>query len=278
MQFMADDANLFARLHRLGVAFSAVVFAATCGIALSTGSAGAAPTVGVLGAAVPAAPSCPENCQALAQTTGFQVAIDETKSPFVVPYSGKLVAWSIKLGAPSSKPAEGSSESQLGFFNDEFGTASARVSILKPIMKKVKQGKPIYQLKSQSPVEELEPYFGTTTTFTLAAPLTVKQNQIVALTIPTWAPALAVGQGGQSLWQASRTRARCGLKPDTALEDTKAGRPHEEVGAQRAYGCSYKTARILYSATVVKNPTAPAPKDPNKESKDPAEDPKEPKT
>ena len=148
-------------------------------------------------------------------------------------------------------------------------------------MKKVKQGKPIYKLKAQSPVEELEQYFGTTTTFTLAAPLTVKQNQIVALTIPTWAPALAVGQGGQSLWQASRNRTRCGLKPDTALEDTKAGRPHEIIGADRAYGCSYKTARILYSATVVKNPTAK--RDPSRRSKDPKDpaapkEPKEPKT
>ena len=271
MQFMPNHGHILARLHRLGVAFSALVFALMLGIVLSTGSAGAAPTVGVLGAAAPAAPSCPDNCQALARTTGFQVAIGQTKSPFVVPYSGRLVAWSIKLGAPSSKPAEGSSESQLSFFNDEFGASSARVSVLKPIVKKIKKGKPIYELKSQSPVEELEQFFGTTTTFTLAQPLTVKRNQIIGLTIPTWAPALAVAQGPQSVWQASRNRARCGLKPDTALEDTLAGRSHEVIGADRAYGCSYKTARILYSATIVKNPSAPAPKDPNKDTADPKE-------
>lgn len=264
---MGYEADLVARLHRLGVAFSAVVLAATFGILISTGSAGAAPTVGVLGAAAPAAPACPQNCQAIAKTTGFQVAIGKGKSPFAVPYRGKLVAWSIKLGSPSSKAADGATESQLGFFNDEFGDSSARVSVLKPIGKKVKKGKPIYKLKAQSPVEELQEFFGTTTTFTLSQPLNVKKNQIVALTIPTWAPALSVGQGGKSVWQASRKRSRCGLKPKSALEDTQAGRPHESVGALRAYGCRYKTARILYSATVVKSPSAPGPKKPGKKKK-----------
>jgi hypothetical protein len=38
-----------------------------------------------------------------------------------------------------------------------------------------------------------------------------------------------------------------------------AGRSQETVGADRAYGCVYKTARILYSATVVKDPNQAAP-------------------
>ncbi len=259
MGLMGQDGHLSARLHRLGVVFAAVVFAVVVAIALGTGTAKAAPQVAVLGAAAPAAPACPTNCQALARTTGFQISIGAVKSPFVVPYTGKIVAWSIKLGVPASKPAEGESESQLSFFNSKFGAPSARLSVLKPVMKKVKQGKPIYKLKAQAPVEPLEQYFGTTTTFTLQAPIKVKQNQILALTIPTWAPALAVGQGGQSIWQASRKKSRCGNTPKSALADTLAGRPQETVGGDRAYGCVYKTARILYSATIVKSPNAAAP-------------------
>ena len=259
MGSMGQHGHISARLHRLGVVFAAIVFAVVAGIAFGTGTATAAPRVAVLGAAAPAAPACPINCQAIARTTGFQVAIDAAKSPFVVPYTGKVVAWSIKLGAPSSKAVEGESQSQLSFFNDEFGASSARLSVLKPVMKKVKQGKPIYKLKAQAPVELLEPYFGTTSTFTLKAPIKVKQNQILALTIPTWAPALSVGQSGQSVWQASRKRSRCGTSPKTALEDTRAGRAQEAIGRDRAYGCVYKTARILYSATIVKSPNAKAP-------------------
>lgn len=251
MLFMADVANIPARLHRLGVALSALVFAAMLGIALSTGSAGAAPTVGVLGAATPATPSCPENCQAIARTTGFQVAIGETKSPFVVPYAGKLVAWSIKLGAPSTSDAQ--------FFDEKFGAPEARLAVLKPVMKKIKEGKPIYKLKKQTPPEKLNEFFGTTTTFALAQPLRVKQNQILGLTVPTWAPGLALNQGGDSVWVASRKRDRCGNNQKTALADTLAGRAQDVLGSDRAYGCTYKTARILYSATIVKDPNAAAP-------------------
>ena len=93
----------------------------------------------------------------------------------------------------------------MDFFEDFFGgTPSARLSVLKPIQKQIKQGKPIYKLKSQTPVEELAGFLGTTTTFTLQSPLRVKPNQIVALSVPTPAPSFAVGLGGDTRWQASR--------------------------------------------------------------------------
>lgn len=241
-----------ARLHRAGVAFAAAVFVCTLVIALGTGSAAAAPQVAVLGAAAPATPACPTSCQALARATGWQMRIGNIQNPFVVPYRGKIVAWSIKLGAPIAKDTE--------YFNETFGAPQARLSVLKPIQKKIKQGKPIYKLKNQTPLERLEPFFGTTTTFTLQRPMTVKENQVVALSVPTWAPALALGQGGTSTWAASRKKDHCGLDQKTALADVLAGRSQEAIGANRAYGCVYKTARILYSATVVKDPNAVPPK------------------
>lgn len=251
MNPMGSDAHVLARLHRVGVLFAALVFAAVAAIAVVDDSAVAAPKIAVLGAATPATPTCPANCQAVAKATGFQITIGKIPSPFVVKRPGKVVAWSIKLGVPSTKVEQGASESQRAFFNGHFGSAQARLSVLKPVMKKIKQGKPIYKLMAQSPVEPLEQFFGTTTTFTLQRPIKVKRNQVVALTIPTWAPALAVGQGGKTVWQASRKRKHCANNSKTALADTLAGRPQETVGQKRAYGCVYKTARILYSATIV---------------------------
>jgi hypothetical protein len=121
--------------------------------------------------------------------------------------------------------------------------------VLKPIMKQIKAGHPIYKLKSQSPIEDLTPYLGQTTTFTLDAPLRVKPNNIVALTVPTWAPAFAINQSANTKWQASRKRGKCN---ETA--DILAGTPQDALGSQRAYGCVYNTARLLYSATVVADP------------------------
>jgi hypothetical protein len=257
MKFMSPEAHAFARLHKLTVAIAVAVFAAVLAVALATGAAFGAARVVVLGAAAPATPSCPATCQAVGKTTGFQTAIAGQRNPFVVSFRGRIVAWSIKTGAPSTKQnPNNNNQSDYDFFTKTFGgPPRARISVLKPIMKQIRAGKPIYKLKSQSPVEDLSAYLGQTTTFTLDAPLRVKPNNVVALTVPTWAPAFAINQAANTKWQASRKKAGCN---DT--EDILAGTPQEALGSLRAYGCTYNTARLLYSATVVADPTQKPPK------------------
>jgi hypothetical protein len=251
MKPMGYRAQTLPRLRRLGIAVVVAAFAALLAAVLGAGSAGAALRVVVLGAAAPATPSCPTTCQAIGKTTGFQTSITGTRNPFAVSFRGRVVAWSIKTGAPSTKPnPQNNNQSDFDFFTKTFGgSPKARISVLKPIMKKVKQGKPIYKLKSQSPVEDLSGYLGQTTTFTLDTPLRVKPNNIVALTVPTWAPAFAINQSANTKWQASRKKGKCN---DTA--DILAGTPQDAEGSLRAYGCTYNTARLLYSATVVADP------------------------
>jgi hypothetical protein len=257
MKPMGQDAHAFARLHRVGVAVAVAVFAAVLAIALGTGKAGAAARVVVLGAAAPATPSCPTSCQAVGKTTGFQTSITGARNPFAVSFRGRIVAWSIKTGAPSTRPnPNNNNQSDYDFFTKTFGgTPKARISVLKPIMKQIRSGHPIYKLKSQSPVEDLSQFLGQTTTFTLDSPLRVKPNNVVALTVPTWAPAFAVNQSADTKWQASRKRGKCN---NTA--DILAGTPQDAPGSQRSYGCTYNTARLLYSATVVADPNQAPPK------------------
>jgi hypothetical protein len=264
MKFMGPDAHLLARLHKLGVATAIAVFAAVLAVAIGTGDAGAAPRIVVLGAATPAVPSCPTTCQAVGKTTGFQTSITGSKSPFVVTVRGRVVAWSIKTGVPSTKPnPSNNNQSDLDFFSKTFGgPPRARIAVLKPIMSSIRAGKPIYKLKSQSPVEDLTEFLGQTTTFTLDTPLRVKPNNVVALTVPTWAPAFAINQAANTRWQASRKKGKCN---DTA--DILAGTPQDALGTQRSYGCSYNTARLLYSATVVADPNQKPPKAPAKKPK-----------
>jgi hypothetical protein len=257
MNSMSDQAPALVRLHRLAVATAIAIFAGLLAAALGIGFADAAPRVAVLGAAAPATPSCPTNCQAIGKTTGFQTSIAGARNPFVAPFRGRIVAWSIKTGAPSTKPnPNNNNQSDYDFFVKTFGgPPKARISVLKPINKKIKQGKPIYKLKRQSPVEDLTPYLGQTTTFTLDTPLRVKAGNIVALSVPTWASAFSINQAGNTKWQASRKKGKCN---DTG--DILAGSPQETVGGLRAYGCTYNTARLLYSATVVADPNQGAPK------------------
>jgi hypothetical protein len=257
MKTMSPHAHVLARLHRLAFVLAVAVFAGVLTAALATGRAGAASPVVVLGAAAPATPSCPTNCQAVGKTTGFQTNITGAKNPFVVTVKGSLVAWSIKTGAPSDKPnPSNGNQSDLDFFNKTFGgKPQAQIAVLKPIMSSIRQGKPIYKLKSQSPLEDMTDFLGQTTTFTLDTPLRVKPNNVVALSTPTWVPAFAVNQSADTKWQASRKKGKCN---DTA--DILAGTPQNQLGSQRSYGCTYNTARLLYSATVVPDPNQkPAP-------------------
>src|ERR1051325_4336970 len=121
MKLMSHDAHGSARLHRLAIAFAVAVFAAVLAAVIATGQASGAARVTVLGAATPATPSCPTNCQAVGKTTGFQTNITGAKNPFVVTARGRVVAWSIKLGAPSTKPnPNNNNQSDYDFFNKTF--------------------------------------------------------------------------------------------------------------------------------------------------------------
>jgi hypothetical protein len=257
MKLMSPEAHAFARLHKITVTIAVAVFAAVLAAALATGDAFGAARVVVLGAATPATTSRPTNRQAIGKTTGFQTSITGQRNPFVVSFRGRIVAWSIKTGAPSTKPnPQNNNQSDYDFFTKTFGgSPKARISVLKPIMKQIRAGHPIYKLKSQSPVEDLAPYLGQTTTFTLDTPLRVKPNNIVALTVPTWVPAFAINQAANTKWVASRKRGKC-----NNTEDILAGTPQDALGSQRSYGCTYNTARLLYSATVVADPNQNPPK------------------
>ena len=104
-----------------------------------------------------------------------------------------------------------------------------------------------YKLVAQSPMVKLQPYFGETAQFPLEATIPIKKGYVVALTVPTWAPALALNFGDDTSWRASRPKAGC--------------RTHERPDACRRwwaapsqYYCLYQTARLTYSATVISTP------------------------
>lgn len=222
------------------LAGAAVALCAAC-FALGAAPAGAKPRV--LGAASPVPASCPENCLVEARTTGFQRSIDGRRSPFVVPRAGRVVAWSIKLGSPTKHDRR--------FFNEEFGGSKARLSILKPV--RGKKRKLRYRLVRQSPMVKLAPFFGEIATFSLHRALQVRKGQIVALTIPTWAPSFAAGMSDASRWTASRTPKKGGCYVGRGAANVNAGAAQLVKGSERPYRCTYRGSRLLYSARFVRN-------------------------
>lgn len=193
--------------------------------------------VGVIGATTPTTvPSCPASpCLAISRTTGFQVKVGSVSNLLSAPRSGTVVAWTITLGKPNA--------TQIKYFNaNEGGEATAGIAVLRA------QKKPnlTYKLISQSPLVKLEPYFGKTAQFPLETTLPVKKGDVIALTVPSWAPALALGFANTTSWRASR--------PKTACSSTSTQTAQTTVGANVQYFCLYRTARLTYSATLISTP------------------------
>jgi hypothetical protein len=201
------------------------------------------------------APSCPGKivnnveitpCRVEGHITGFQTLAAGIAKPYVAPFEGKIVAWSITLSRPSTKNSA-TSTNEVGFFDEFLGQPSkARISVLRQVKS---ANPPQYVLVRQGPVEILNPYFGSTVIFALQRPLTVLTGQTVALTVPTWAPMFAFNVASNETWRGSRLPKHCASK-----NDIKDGHPQQVTGKTKTYGCYYSNARLLYTATVVKKP------------------------
>jgi hypothetical protein len=180
-------------------------------------------------------PSCPDlPCQAVGSVTGFQVDNGQTKLPLTVPHDGTIKAWTLTLAQPTN--------SQRTFFNGFFGTPpQARLAILRRVPG---TKPPRYNLRRQGSVKVLSPYLGQTVKF--SANLKAEKGDIVALTVPTWAPAFAQDLTATNVWRASREEGAC-----KNATDIRQGEPQEKLGTRRTYACKYTTARLLYTATLV---------------------------
>lgn len=175
-------------------------------------------------------PSCepkPGNCTAIGKVTGFQDTMGGTRNPYVVPQDGRLVSWGLALGTPGN---------WVDFFNGVFGAGpKARVVVLRKA-----QGDNRYKLIGESETVDLEPYYGTAPSFALDGPIQVKAQDVVALTLPTWAPLFRVNLAQDFSWRADRSSKSC--------SKVRKGVVHSR--GTRPYDCVFRTAQLLYYAEI----------------------------
>jgi hypothetical protein len=177
--------------------------------------------------------TCPgDPCLAVSRTTGYQAYVGKNHSAYVFPSHGRVVAWTVTLGNPSAQ--------QVAYFEENFGGASrARITVLRT-------GKGRFaRVVAQSPTIKLARYFGQTVQFPLRKSLPVRKGYVLALTVPTWAPALTPVLSDGSAWRAARPEGGC----------TNPGRQTAQTDLQdlTQYLCTYQ-ARLAYSATLVTDP------------------------
>jgi len=183
--------------------------------------------------------SCPDNCFVVTRTTALQVRTGTLRYPTTVPKSGRIVAFTLQLGSLSDR--------QIHFFNSTYGgTSRVQLAVLR------EQARPArsYEVVATTGVFKIQPFFGTTVQFPLKTTLAARKGDIVALTVPTWAPVLAVNLPKENGWRASRADSCTDLLTQTA---------QMTLGDATQYKCLYQTARVTYTSTLITTPVAPTP-------------------
>ncbi len=199
---------------------------------LADGVRGSCPAAGTTIVPVPAG----QRCQALTKLTAYQAKVGPERSMYQAPADGRIVAWTIALGKPGPK--------QTDYFEERYGgAASAAVVVLDPGDKLRRQ------VVSKAPQQVLTDYFGQTVQIPLAQTLPIKKGQYVALTVPTWAPAMQLGLTADTSWRSSRNQSGCNdYTTQFALLGSR---------ASALFRCLYKGVRLTYSATFISEPTKP---------------------
>jgi hypothetical protein len=194
-----------------------------------------------LGKSIPRAQvSCPTNCQAVGRVTGYQGRGGAVQNPYRIPRKGKIVAFTVRLGSPTA--------AQRTFFEGLYpGEPALRLSVLRA--GRTRRTRNDHRLIAQSPTFRIRDFFGTAPTFALDRPITVRRGNLIAITVPTWAPMLAVSLGNNFSWKSSRQRRRCDVVTQHAAQ--------ERLQSVEVFGCTYSTARLYYTATYVPDPRPP---------------------
>jgi hypothetical protein len=198
-----------------------------------------------------AAPVCPagvpqNQCNIVVpQLTVFNTASDGVANPMAVTKTGELV--SVTIGVSSISSNAKTLKTDESYLDSTYGgPAEAELAVLRQVGKPSKLR---WSIAAETPAYQLQPYIGQVVQFPLATPLPVVPGEVVALTVPTWAPILTYDlTPGKFSYRQSRT-----------LNCTKSGgataiQAQLTIGEAARYGCSYSGTRVQYSAEEIMTP------------------------
>jgi hypothetical protein len=233
---------------------SYLLTAAALGAALAPASASAA--VFELGATPSkvVAPVCPKGTSPaactiiLTQVTALETKRDDFVYPTTVTRAGKIVAFTI--GLSRLDPDRTRARADIHFLDHTYGgTTQAAITVLKPIGNRRFLR---WAVRAESPFFHLQPYLGQVVQFPLDSSLPVLPGDVVALTVPTWAPVLSIQLPARHFaYRQSRTTS-CNTPPSVSEAQV---RPNQSA----RYLCNYPGTRVEYSATEVTTPVAENP-------------------
>ncbi|MGO9903404.1 MAG: hypothetical protein ACLP0J_27810 [Solirubrobacteraceae bacterium] len=199
------------------------------------------------------APVCPPgvapaNCTiVLTQVTAMATLRDGVAYPSTVKQAGVLVAFTLGVSALSSNAT--TVKADVAVLDSHYGgPAQAEVTVLRPLRMKSN----LWQVAAQSQPFDLEPFLGQVVQFPLGAPLPLVPGEVVAVTVPTWAPVLSFALTPATKFAYRQSRA-------SSCTTTPLGFAQGDIGDSTQYGCGYTGTRIEYSATEITSPVPTTP-------------------
>jgi hypothetical protein len=238
-----------ARMKRAVTAFAALVLAALAGPAVAS-----AQDIEVGVTTTPLiSPICPVGVPAnqctivLTQVTAYETLRDGVTDPTVIKQPGVIASFSIGLAGSGTITA-----SDISYLDKTYGgPPEAQLTILRPTGT---AGNPAFRVAAQSPIFKLEPSFGQVAEFPLVTPLPVVRGEIVALTVPTWAPVLSFNLD-TTKFSYSQSRTQTTTASGSSC-NTSAGANLAQltIGELSNYTCNYAGTRVEYSALEITTP------------------------
>lgn len=232
-------------MKRTFLAFSAVAVAAAVFATTAT-----AQVIEVGQTSTPlVAPTCPKgvsgsNCKiVLTRVTALETLSDGAAYPTTIHHAGELVAMTVGLSALSNKAKTRNAD--IKYLNSTFGgSPRGWLSVLRPYGPRSKYG---WQVVASSPVIYFQHYLGQVAQFPLGRPVPVVPGERIALTVPTWAPVLAIDLKSNKFAYRQSRSTNCGVPPTSEQAQRR-------IGEIAHYKCNYAGTRAEYSATEIVSP------------------------
>jgi hypothetical protein len=203
------------------------------------------------------APVCPKGVAPsqcfiiLTRTTAIQTVSDGIKYPITAKKSGWIVSFTVGLSKLSSSIT--TERNFLHTLNAAYGgTPQLALTVLKPAKNNT------YTVAAQSQTFHVTPFLGQVLQEPMSLPpsfsqftaLPIKAGDVIALTVPTWAPVLSYNLSTSKFSYRQSRRANC---KNAAANQTAQG----TVGETQQYKCNYTGTRVEYTATEVVNTPFP---------------------
>ncbi len=197
------------------------------------------------------APACPTGVSPsqcfiiLTRTTAIQATSDGAVYPTTVRQDGWVVAFTVGLSRLSTNPA--TEKNYLHVLDQAYGgTPQMALTVLTPGRNHK------YTVAAQSATFHLIPFLGSVLNEPLSLPpsftqftaLKVHKGDVLALTIPTWAPVLSYNLNASKFAYRQSRKANC--------KHAAGGQTAQlTVGSSTQYLCTYGGTRVEYSATEI---------------------------